>query len=90
MTKRLEDLEPGTTVFVGETQVGEIRGVYAIGDSQLAEYVCVAWGDSELLVPTSEVLDIESRGVVLAGPLDSYNDLRTFDSKGDPKIRRLH
>jgi hypothetical protein len=87
----LEDLEPGTTVFVGETQVGEIRGVYAIGDSQLAEYVCVAWGgNTELLVPTSEVLDIESRGVVLAGPLDSYNDLRTFDSKGDPKIRRLH
>lgn len=92
MTKRLEDLEPGTTVFVGETQVGQIRGVYAVGDSQLAEYVAVAWDGraSELLVPTNEVLDIDDRGVVLAGPLDSYHDLRTVDSNSDPLIRRLH
>lgn len=90
--RRLEDLEPGTTVFVGDTQVGEVRGIYAIGESQLAEYSNVAWSsrNEELLVPTSDVLAIEQRGVVLQGGLDSYDDLAALGAGSDPKIRRLH
>ena len=91
MSKRLEELQPGTPVFVGEDQVGDVRGVYSIGESKLAEYLNVAWNSraTELLVPTSEVRDIEDRGVVLQGPLESYDELAPFDSPARPDITRL-
>ena len=91
MGKRLEELQPGTSVFVGEEQVGEVRGVYSIGESKLAEYLNVLWKSraSELLVPTTEVRDIEDRGVILQGPLESYNDLAAFDSPSHPDMTRL-
>jgi len=91
MRKRLEELQPGTPVFVGEDQVGDVRGVYSIGESKLAEYLNVAWTSraTELLVPTTEVRDIEDRGVVLQGPLETYADLARFDAPSRPDITRL-
>jgi len=91
MSKRLEELQTGTSVFVGEEQVGEIRGVYSIGESKLAEYLNVLWSSraTELLVPTTEVRDIEDRGVVLEGPVESYDDLAVFDAPSHPDITRL-
>jgi len=91
MRKRLEELQPGTSVFVGDEQVGEVRGVYSIGESKLAEYINVLWSSraTELLVPTTEVRDIEDRGVILQGPVDSYADLAVFDSPSHPEMTRL-
>jgi hypothetical protein len=91
MGKRLEELQTGTPVFVGDEQVGDIRGVYSIGESKLAEYINVAWKSraTELLVPTTEVRDIEDRGVILQGPLESYAELAPFDSPSHPEITRL-
>ena len=91
MRKRLEELQAGTSVFVGDQHVGEVRGVYSIGESKLAEYINVLWNAkaSELLVPTTEVRDIEERGVILQGPVESYADLAAFDSPAHPEITRL-
>lgn len=91
MRRRLEELQPGTPVFVGEDQIGDVRGVYSIGQSKLAEYLNVAWTSraTELLVPTTEVRDIEDRGVILQGPLESYAELAPFDSPSHPEITRL-
>jgi len=82
MSKRLEELEPGTPAYGGEQHIGEVRGGYAVGESKLAEYLNILWDSrqSEVLVPTSEVLDIEDRGVVLQGPIESYSGLPSFTS----------
>ncbi|MDP9016875.1 MAG: hypothetical protein M3N19_00955 [Candidatus Eremiobacteraeota bacterium] len=92
MSKRLEELKPGTSVLVGEEQVGEVRGVYGIGDSLLAEYLNVFWTarNAELMVPTTDVLDIEDRGVILQGTVESYNDLSAFDVLAHPTMKRLN
>ncbi|GAC1658027.1 MAG: hypothetical protein NVS9B12_10370 [Vulcanimicrobiaceae bacterium] len=91
MSKLLEEIEPGTHVFVGDERVGEVRGVYCVGESKLAEYLHVFWSSLQdgLLVPTSEVRTIESRGVVLQGPLDAYGDFARFDPDARPDITRL-
>ena len=91
MSKLLEELQPGTQVFVGEERVGEVRGVYSVGASKLPEYLNVYWSarQSELLVPTAEVRDIEGRGVVLQGPIETYRDLASFDPPSRPDITRL-
>ncbi|MBV9971995.1 MAG: hypothetical protein JO135_01535, partial [Candidatus Eremiobacteraeota bacterium] len=39
MKKRLEELEPGTAVFVDDRQVGEVRAVYAGTEGNLPEYL---------------------------------------------------
>ncbi|MDQ6931014.1 MAG: hypothetical protein M3126_10160 [Candidatus Eremiobacteraeota bacterium] len=91
MSKLLEELPLGTSVFVGEQQVGDVRGIYSLGDSKLAEYLNVYWStmQTELLVPTTEVRDIEVRGVVLQGPIETYADLARFDEPSRPDITRL-
>ncbi|PZR58470.1 MAG: hypothetical protein DLM50_03015 [Candidatus Meridianibacter frigidus] len=91
MSKRLEALRPGTAVFVGERNVGDVRGVYAVGGSMLAEYINVFWNarSAEVLVPTEEVLEIDDRGVALRGPFQSYDELNEFDSQSFPGIKRL-
>lgn len=91
MSKRLEDVESGTPVYVGEQHVGEVRGVYAVGDSKLAEYLNVMWESrqGEVLVPTTEVLEIQDC-VVLQGPIESYSQLASFDATANPAITRLH
>ncbi|GAC1504433.1 MAG: hypothetical protein NVS1B14_10250 [Vulcanimicrobiaceae bacterium] len=91
MRKRLEELDPGTPVLVGDTVVGEVRGVYATGEAALAEYLDVFWTarDSDVLVPTSEVLSIEENGILLQGPLLSYDELPKFTMQSHPTVRRL-
>ncbi len=91
MSKLLEKLQPGTPVFVGENVVGEVRGVYGVGESKLAEFLHVFWTSeqAEVLVPTAEVQDIETRGVLLQGTLETYRDLAQFDAPSRPGITRL-
>jgi len=91
MKKRLEELEPGTAVFVDDRRVGEVRAVYAGREGSLPEYLNI-YCDSrraELLVPANEVLTLESRGVILSGPMQSYRDLMTFDPESRPNLRRI-
>ena len=93
MAKRLETLQPGTAVYCGDKRIGEVRGVFAEGESRLAEYLSVYWGDrsTEVLVPTNVVGTIDDRGVVLEStdPL-AYRDLPAFDPAKFPTIRPLH
>ncbi len=91
MKKRLEELEPGTAVFIDDVKVGEVRAVYAGGEGNLPEYLnlyCNSRG-AELLVPANEVLDLEDRGVILSGPMQSYRDLMAFDVSSRPGLRRI-
>ena len=92
MARLLEDLEPGTPVYLGETRVGEVRAVYAEGAARLAEYIAVHWNDrgESLLIPTKDVASLEAKGVVLM--LDDpklYAGFPTFDEAAHPTIRRL-
>jgi hypothetical protein len=92
MVKRLEELEPGTPVYCGEQRVGEVRGVFAEGSSQLAEHLNVYWAPSgnEVLVSTDDVCAIEECGVILQGTVQRYEDLLIFDAAAHPTMRRLH
>ncbi|MEO6991387.1 MAG: hypothetical protein ABI346_05045 [Candidatus Baltobacteraceae bacterium] len=92
MAKLLEDLEPGTAVFVGEIRVGEIRAVYAERDTRRADYLAVRWDsrDLDVLVATSEVESLEPRGVVLGGTEpETYATLAGFDERRMPQLRKL-
>lgn len=91
MTKHLEELDPGTPVVCQEGQVGEVRGVFSIGESRMPEYLSVYWNSRaiEVLLSTDEVLSIESRGVVLQSSSEAYADLPTFDPASRPTVRRL-
>ncbi len=92
MVKRLEELDPGTPVFCGERRVGEVRGVFSEGSSQLAEYLHVFWipRATDVLVATDDVAAIEDHGVVLQGTVQRYEDLLPFDPSAHPTMRRLH
>jgi hypothetical protein len=92
MARLLEDLELGTPVFLGESRVGDVRGVYAEGEARLAEYITVHWADrgEVLLIPTKDVAALEAKGVVLM--LDdprAYASFPAFDESKHPTIRRL-
>jgi len=93
MAKLLEDLEPGTAVFVGEAHVGEIRAVYAEGDARRADYLAVHWEsrDLDVLVATSDVETLEARGVILVGSEpETYATLPAFEERRVPQLRKLH
>jgi len=92
MARLLEDLDPGTPVFLSETCVGYVRGVYAEGAARLAEYLLVEWTDRnvDVLVPTKEVASLEDRGVILLGEEPRiYVALPAFDAANYPTIRKL-
>ena len=93
MAKLLEDLEPGTAVFVGEAFVGEISAVYAEGDARRADYLAVHWDsrNAQVLVATSDVQALEPRGVILVGSEpETYATLAVFDEARMPQLRKLH
>ncbi|MEO6912769.1 MAG: hypothetical protein ABI182_01945, partial [Candidatus Baltobacteraceae bacterium] len=89
--KHLEELDPGTPVFCQEQQVGEVRGVFGIGESRMPEYLSVYWSSSstEVLLATDEVLSIQSSGVILQSSYQAYSDLPPFDPASRPTMRRL-
>ena len=92
MARTLESLEPGTSVYAGETRVGDVRGVFAEGDARAAELLVVHWeatGD-EVAVPATEVQDVSERGVeLLRRESDQYADLAPFDAARFPTMKRL-
>ena len=93
MKKRLEEIDPGTLVYCEEAPIGEVRGVYCIGDSKLPEFLNVYWNprEAEVLVPTSDVSDVKEDGVYLQGTLSSFDDLAAFGNQAThPGLRRVH
>jgi hypothetical protein len=92
MALLLEDIEPGTPVYLNDDLVGSVRGVYAEGAARLAEYLLVAWTDRnvEVLVPTKEVASLEAKGVILMGEdPEAYRVIPPFNEANYPTIRRL-
>ncbi len=93
MAARLETLDPGTPVFCGDVQIGQVRGVFSEGESTLAEYLVIRWEsrDADVLVATRDVETIDGRGVVLQGSdPEAYASLATFEPQDHPNIRKIH
>jgi hypothetical protein len=92
MARLLEDLETGTPLYLAESRVGEVRGVYAEGDARLAEYLLVYWAPRsvEVLIPTKDVQSLEPKGVILMGEDPrAFANLPAFDVAMYPTIRRI-
>jgi hypothetical protein len=82
MAHRLEALTPGTPVIVGATRVGEVRGVYADGDSRAVSLVAVYWTsrDQVVALSASDIETVDDSGVVLiGGETATYEKLAPFD-----------
>jgi hypothetical protein len=94
MSRRLENIEPGTKVFCGEKPVGSVDGVYAEGTSEVAEYFVVRWDSRDgtpVLIATKDVASIEERGVILIGDdPGQYITAPRFESKLYPALRRIN
>jgi hypothetical protein len=93
MARTLESLDPGTPVFAGSTRVGDVRAVYAEGDSRAAELVIVSWdardGDN-VAVPSTEILSVTDAGVqLIRQESDQYADLAPFDPANFPTMKQL-
>lgn len=92
MAKLLEDLDPGTAVRTsdGET-VGEIRGVYASGDTRDAAFLLVYWSsrDQEALVGADEVMHITDDAVELHSTMLVYDELAAFDPARNALLHRI-
>ena len=93
MARTLEALEPGTPVFAGSTRVGEVRAVYAEGNSRSADLVIVSWDAREgenVAVPSTEILSVTDEGVqLIRQEADQYADLAPFDPANFPTMKRL-
>ena len=93
MARTLESLDPGTPVFAGSTRVGDVRAVYAEGDSRAAELVIVSWDardGEDVAVPSTEILSITDGGVqLIRQESDQYADLAPFDPASFPTMKQL-
>jgi hypothetical protein len=92
MARLLEDIELGTPVYLGESRIGSVRGVYAEGDARLAEYIAVQWTSRavDVLIPTKDVMSLDEKGVVLMGEDPrTYASMPAFDESVHPTIRKI-
>lgn len=93
MAHTLESLQPGTPVYCGDQHVGDVRAVYAEGESRVAELIVVHWNlgrDEDVALPTSEVVAVTDRGVELInGDPHTYATLATFDAVRYPTVHPL-
>lgn len=92
MPRLLENLQPGTAVLGANGQaIGEVRGVYASGESRGAQYLLVNWTSrgEEALLKVDEVSTITEQGVVLRSNASTYEDLPSFQPSVNPMLHRL-
>jgi hypothetical protein len=92
MARLLEEIDPGTPVYLNELRIGAVRGVFAEGNARLAEYLLVEWSErgENVLVPTKEIATLEAKGVVLMGEdPQAYVAIPAFSEANYPTIRRL-
>lgn len=91
MPRLLENLEHGTAVLSAtEGAVGEVRGVFAIGETRVPECLLVYWLDTneETLLDADEVLSISDDGVMLRSARKMYEVLPAYDPQ-NPLLKRL-
>jgi hypothetical protein len=92
MPKLLENLEHGTPVLSAtEGKLGEVRGVFAIGETRVPECLLVFWDDTreETLLDADEVMSISDDGVMLRSARKMYEVLPCYDPQGNPLLKRL-
>jgi len=92
MPKLLENLEHGTPVLSAtEGKLGEVRGVFAIGETRVPECLLVFWDDTreETLLDADEVMSISDDGVMLRSARKMYEVLPSYDPQGNPLLKRL-
>jgi|GEM_PF-1646998 len=90
--KLLEDLEPGTPVRTCDGEpAGEIRGVYASGETRDAAFLLVYWNErsGEALVGADEVMRIGDDGVELRSSMLVYRELAAFDPSHNALLHRI-
>ena len=92
MPRLLENLEHGTPVVsASEGKVGEVRGVFAIGETRVPQCLLIFWDDTkeETLLDANEVLAISDDGVVLRSIRKMYEVLPAYDPQSSPLLHRL-
>ncbi len=92
MPKLLENLVHGTPVLNStEGVLGEVRGVFAIGETRVPECLLIFWNDTkeETLLDADEVLSIADDGVMLRGAREMYKVLPGYDPQTNPLLKRL-
>ena len=92
MPKLLENLEHGTPVLSAtEGKLGEVRGVFAIGETRVPECLLVYWDDTreETLLDADEVMSISDDGVMLRSARKMYEVLPSYDPQSNPLLKRL-
>ena len=92
MPRLLENLEHGTPVLSAtEGKLGEVRGVFAIGETRVPECLLVYWDDTreETLLDADEVMSISDDGVMLRGARKMYEVLPSYDPQSNPLLKRL-
>lgn len=91
MARLLEDLAPGTPVVDRDgTRVGEVRGLYGLGESRAAEYLLIHWSarQTDALVPSTEVAAI-GESVELIGSAQTYEMLPAYEPSSNPSLHAL-
>jgi hypothetical protein len=91
MPRLLENLAHGTPVLSAtEGKLGEVRGVFAIGETRVPECLLVYWLDTheETLLDADEVITITDDGVMLRSARKIYEVLPAYDPQ-NPLLKRL-
>lgn len=91
MPRLLENLAHGTPVLSAtEGKLGEVRGVFAIGETRVPECLLVYWSDTleETLLDADEVISITDEGVMLRSARKIYEVLPAYDPQ-NPLLKRL-
>jgi hypothetical protein len=94
MAHTLEGLTPGTPVFCGDTQVGEVRALYSEGHSRIPALIAVGWmyggRTDDVAVPAEEVETVSDRGVeLIQSDPENYATLASFDPARFPTVHPL-
>ncbi len=92
MPRLLENLPNGTPVLSAtEGPLGEVRGVFAIGETRVPECLLIFWNDTkeETLLDAYEVLAISDEGVMLRSAREMYKVLPGYDPYSNPLLKRL-
>jgi len=92
MPRLLENLADGTPVLNStEGVLGEVRGVFAIGETRVPECLLIFWNDTkeETLLDADEVLSISDDGVLLRSARELYKVLPGYDPQTNPLLKRL-
>jgi hypothetical protein len=92
MPNTLENLQPGTPVYVGETHVADVRAVYAAHGTRQAELLVIYWlsRKEEVALPVGDVKTIvDGRVILMNSDVNSYSTLIAFEAARYPTVQPL-